>query len=51
MINWQYAKNYGELPSGQAEQVEATVEIAEQLDKLNTTLKELLEQIINKPMS
>ena len=39
MINWVYAKNFGELPTGQAEIVEALVVIAEQLAKLNENLK------------
>lgn len=37
-MNWQYADKYGELPSGQAEQVEAMVKIAEQLEQLNKHL-------------
>jgi len=36
MIQWRYAKNFGELPQGQAEIVEALVEIAEQLDRIVT---------------
>ena len=39
MINWNYADKYGELQSGQAEVVEALVEIAEQLDRLNQILE------------
>jgi len=35
---WQYADKYGELPSGQAEVVEALVEIAEQLEQMNKNL-------------
>ncbi len=35
---WQYADKYGELPSGQAEIVEALVVIAEQLEQLNKKL-------------
>ncbi len=38
---WQYADKYGELPSGQAEIVEALVAIAEQLEQLNEKLKTL----------
>ena len=34
MINWLYANKYGELPSGQAEVVEALVVIAEQLERI-----------------
>ena len=50
-IRWSYADKFGELPSGKAEEVEALVEIAEQLNQLNFTLNELLYQITNKPMS
>lgn len=50
-INWVYADKFGELTSGQAEQVEAMVQIAEQLNELNNTMLELLIQIENKPMS
>ncbi len=35
---WQYADKYGELPSGQAEIVEALVKIAEQIEQLNKNL-------------
>ncbi len=38
MINWQYADKFGSLPNGPAEQVEALVQIAEQLDRLNDNL-------------
>ena len=38
---WQYADKYGELPSGQAEFVEALVKIAEQLEQINKNLKML----------
>ena len=41
-IQWQYAKNFSELPSGEAEKVEVLVEIAEQIDKLNATLSATL---------
>ena len=34
-----YANKYGELPSGQAEIVEALVAIAEQLEQINKNLK------------
>lgn len=40
-INWYYAHNFGELPAGQAEIVEALVNIAEQLDKLNEKLSRI----------
>ena len=33
-MNWIYADKFGELPSGQAEIVEALVAIAEQLERL-----------------
>ena len=36
---WQYADKFGTLPSGQAEIVEALVEIAEQLEKLNKQIE------------
>ena len=39
MITWIYANKFGELPSGQAEIVEALVQIAEQLDRLNQQLE------------
>lgn len=48
-ITWRYADNYGELPTGEAEKVEALVEIAEQLDGLNNTLNEILILLQNKP--
>jgi len=48
-INWTYADKYGELPSGQAEQVEALVEIAEQINKLNGTLYEIFLLLNSKP--
>ncbi len=35
---WNYADKYGELPSGQAEIVEALVKIAEQLEQINKNL-------------
>ena len=38
-IRWMYANKIGELPTGQAEIVEALVEIAEQLDRLNKAIK------------
>ena len=38
-MNWMYANKYGELPSGQAEIVEALVAIAEQLEQINRNLK------------
>lgn len=38
MITWLYAKNFGELPTGQAEIVEALVQIAEELHELNHKL-------------
>ena len=34
MISWQYAHRFGELPKGQAEIVEALVEIAKQLNRM-----------------
>ncbi len=37
-MNWMYADKYGELPSGQAEIVEALVGIAEQLEQINKNL-------------
>ena len=36
MIKWMYANRFGELQHGQAEIVEALVQIAEQLDRLAT---------------
>lgn len=45
MINWQYAKNFGELPSGEAEQIEALTEIAEQLANLNNVTANYLDAI------
>jgi len=41
MINWQYADKYGEPAYNNAEfaKLEALVQIAEQLDKLNENLK------------
>ena len=36
---WMYANKYRELPSGQAEIVEALVAIAEQLEQINKNLK------------
>ena len=44
-MEWFYAKNFGELPSGQAEIVEALVAIAEQLERLN----ESIDQVLNAP--
>jgi len=38
---WQYADKFGELPSEQAEIVEALVAIAEQLEQLNKKLETL----------
>ncbi len=43
-MNWIYADKFGELPSGQAEQVEALVEIAEQLERI----ADALEMRVNK---
>lgn len=47
-MNWLYAKNFGELPSGQAEQVEALVAIAEQLELLNKVLSVFKELYIKQ---
>jgi uncharacterized protein (DUF2141 family) len=38
-MNWMYANKYGELPSGQAEIVEALVAIAEMLERLNKNIE------------
>ena len=38
-INWVYADKFGELPSGEAENVEALVAIAEQLAELNRLMQ------------
>lgn len=46
-MNWNYANKYGELPSGQAEQVEALVEIAEQLERIAQALEKIATQGIN----
>lgn len=43
-ITWQYADKYGELPSGQAEIVEALVKIAEQLAALNANPERILRE-------
>lgn len=39
-MDWIYARNFGVLPSGQAEQVEALVAIAEQLERIANALEE-----------
>ena len=44
-MNWQYADKYGELPGGIAEQVEAMVKIAEQLEQLNKTLASIEREL------
>jgi hypothetical protein len=37
-MQWMYANKYGQLPSGQAEIVEALVKIAEELEQVNKNL-------------
>jgi len=41
MINWTHAHRYYDLPDPEAMKVEAMVKIAEQLDQLNRTLREM----------
>ena len=48
-LGWFYADKFGELPSGQAEQVEALVEIAEQLNDLNANIERLIQTMENRP--
>ena len=50
IIIWLYAKDYGNLPSGQAEIVEALVEIAEQLNRLNDNFETKDERDFNKEL-
>jgi len=38
-MQWFYADKFGELPSGQAEKVEALVAIAEQLERIANALE------------
>ncbi len=38
-MKWFYAKNFGELPPGEAERVEALVAIAEQLERIADALE------------
>ncbi len=45
-MNWMYANKFGELPPGQAEQVEALVAIAEQLEQLNKHLL-VIQQVMS----
>jgi len=43
-MNWMYANKYGELPSGQAEIVEALVAIAEQLERFNENMESTIDK-------
>ena len=46
-MQWLYAKNFGELPSGEAERVEALVAIAEQLERIANVLELYSEKADN----
>ncbi len=47
-MKWVYADKFGELPSGEAEKVEALVAIAEQLEQLNKNLEKIQGAINTK---